>query len=217
MTREEAIKELEILKEDYWDDDGYGHETKQYDNTMLALDMAIKALEQEPTTKNDLAQERYQDLIDYFGDKETAKTILEDKKEFKAWLERLRWNVKRVDELARELEQLKETTKNDLGVDCISRADVKRAITDVLQSDNCDYDLRDFLDDLVDIPSVTPQKCKVGRWIFVEGIKGKDNVEKCSCCGSHWKEAIIYRTDTQEYLRTRLLYCPNCGADMREV
>lgn len=48
MTREEAIKELEILKEEYWDDDGYGHETKQYDDTMLALDMAIKALEQEP-------------------------------------------------------------------------------------------------------------------------------------------------------------------------
>lgn len=48
MTSEEAIKELEILKEDYWEDDGYGHKTKQYDNTMLALDMAIKALEQEP-------------------------------------------------------------------------------------------------------------------------------------------------------------------------
>lgn len=47
MTREEAIKELEILKEEYWDDDGYGHETKQYDDTMLALDMAIQALEQE--------------------------------------------------------------------------------------------------------------------------------------------------------------------------
>ena len=50
MTREEAINELEILKENYWDDDGYGHETKQYDDTMLALDMAIKALEQEPQT-----------------------------------------------------------------------------------------------------------------------------------------------------------------------
>ena len=56
------------------------------------------------------------------------------------------------------------------------------------------------------------QKPKTGHWIFVEGIKGKDNVEKCSCCGSHWREAIIYRTDTQEYLRTRLLYCPNCGS-----
>ena len=48
MTREEVIEELKILKEDYWVDDGYGHETKQYDDTMFALDMAIKALEQEP-------------------------------------------------------------------------------------------------------------------------------------------------------------------------
>lgn len=51
LIREEAIEELKILKEDYWDDDGYGHETKQYDDTMLALDMAIQALEQEPTEK----------------------------------------------------------------------------------------------------------------------------------------------------------------------
>ena len=37
----------------------------------------------EPTTKNDLAQERYQDLIDHFGDETVAKTILESRKEFK--------------------------------------------------------------------------------------------------------------------------------------
>jgi hypothetical protein len=47
MTKEDAINELETLKQDYWDDDGYGHETKQYDDTMLALDMAIEALKQE--------------------------------------------------------------------------------------------------------------------------------------------------------------------------
>lgn len=69
---------------------------------------------EEPTAKNDIAQERYQDLIEYFGDEKVAKTILESKKEFKAWLERLRWNTKKVDELARELEQLKSTAKNDL-------------------------------------------------------------------------------------------------------
>ena len=48
MTREEAIEELEILKEEYWADDGYGHETEQYNNTMFALDMAIEVLKQEP-------------------------------------------------------------------------------------------------------------------------------------------------------------------------
>lgn len=66
-----------------------------------------------------IAQERYQDLIDYFGNEKMAKTILEDRKEFKAWLERVKWHVKRADELARELEQLKSTTKNDSRVEKI--------------------------------------------------------------------------------------------------
>lgn len=64
MTKEEAIKELEILKQDYWDDDGYGHETKQYDDTMLALDMAIEALNQRwiPVTER-LPEEGYSVLV----------------------------------------------------------------------------------------------------------------------------------------------------------
>ena len=45
MTREEAINELKILREEYWDDDAYGHETQQYDDTITAIDMAIKALD----------------------------------------------------------------------------------------------------------------------------------------------------------------------------
>lgn len=51
MTKEETIRELKILKENYWDDDGYGHETKQYDDTMSALNMAIKSLEQESVSR----------------------------------------------------------------------------------------------------------------------------------------------------------------------
>ena len=39
MTNKEAIKELKILREDYWN---------EYEDPMLAVDMAIKALEQEP-------------------------------------------------------------------------------------------------------------------------------------------------------------------------
>lgn len=67
-------------------------------------------------------------MIEYFSDEKVAKTILESRKQFKAWLERLRWNVKRADELAEELDQIKEATKNNLAVDCISRADVNRII-----------------------------------------------------------------------------------------
>ena len=52
MTREEkeAIEELKILKEDYWEDDGYGYATAECQKAITALDMAIKALEQEPIT-----------------------------------------------------------------------------------------------------------------------------------------------------------------------
>jgi hypothetical protein len=67
MTREEAIKELKIIREDYWDDDGYGHETKQYDDTMLALDMAIKALEEksyEDTISREQAIDAVADLFE---------------------------------------------------------------------------------------------------------------------------------------------------------
>lgn len=131
----------------------------------------------EQTTKNDIAQERYQDLIEYFGDEKVAKTILESKKEFKAWLERLRWNVKRADELARELEQIKSTTKNNLGVDCISRAQTQteiemNAFRYTLAKEHGGMGEVEWnshlisIDDAVDIirnmPSVTPQE---PRWI----------------------------------------------------
>lgn len=47
MTNKEAIEKLKILKEDYWNDDGYGKESQLYDDTALALDMAIKALKEQ--------------------------------------------------------------------------------------------------------------------------------------------------------------------------
>ncbi len=102
-------------------------------------------------TNNDLAQERYQDLIEYFGDEKVAKIILGNRGQFKAWLERLRWHVKRANELARELEQLKGTTNNDLGVDCISRADAIRVASGYCHPSN-------VAKELAKLPSVTPQE-----------------------------------------------------------
>ena len=138
------------------------HMDLEYKNAKI--DFHCRPLEQEPTTKNDLAQERYQDLIEYFGEEKVAKTILESRKEFKAWLERLRWHVKRADELARELEQLKGTTKNDLGVDAVSR---KAVINQIFYStdNNGDVVLGSALRErIARLPSVTPQE---PRWIPV--------------------------------------------------
>lgn len=173
---------------------------------------AIKALEQEPTTKNDCAQERYQDLIEHFGDEKVAKTILESRKEFKTWLERLKWNVKRVDELGRELEQIKGTTKNDLGVDWERYKDVDGnslddLILEVLQNNfDCGntygYKVADEIIGL--LPSVTPQEPKTGHWISTE-TKGVRYAfwcrYKCSLCGG---------------LSDRTNFCPNCGCRMVE-
>lgn len=76
-----------------------------------AIEMAIKALEQPDRN----AQERYEDLCEYFKDcSDKGMGILGDRKEFKAWLERLHWHVVRCDELGRELEKLK-SAQPDLG------------------------------------------------------------------------------------------------------
>ena len=174
-----------------------------------------EALEQEPTTKNDIAQERYQDLIEYFGDEKVAKTILESRKEFKAWLERLRWNVKRADELARELEQIKSITKNDLGVDCIDRTQLLKAMDTwdkfgyttrygLERLDKADKGFVPYVkyEDMVNcvkgMPQVTPQP-KTGHWIPTHG-----NV-KCSVCGSV--------KDSREVGKSTH-YCSFCGAKM---
>lgn len=99
MTREEAIRIISLFREE-WD-------TCSKTPNARALDMAIEALKQWPCN-NRLAIERLQDLVDFFGDKDIAKEILEDREEFIKWLDRMKRNVGKVDELARELEQWKE-------------------------------------------------------------------------------------------------------------
>ena len=74
MTREEAIEELKGLKYDAY-----------YDEEKEALDMAIEALEQEPTTKNDLA-------VDCISRKSVI-TIIQNH-----W-----WNCRDIDKLVNDL------------------------------------------------------------------------------------------------------------------
>ncbi len=80
--------------------------------------------------------------------------------------------------------------ENDLGIDCISRADVLQILLDY------DYANENALviKDIKALPSVTPQPRK-GHWV--------DN--KCTNCGY----------EVQPWNNTN--YCPNCGADMKEV
>lgn len=89
------------------------------------------------------------------------------------------------------------TTKNDLGVDAISRANVRSLICKIDRkymfglSGKAFQDLYKGIDDM---PSVTPQEPKTGHWI------DSSNGWMCSECN---KDNTF---DTN--------YCPNCGAKM---
>lgn len=89
----------------------------------------VEAAEVPDEQPDQNAQERYEDLCEYFKDcTDKGMGILGDRKEFKAWLERLHWHVVKCDELGRELEKLqfaqpeKRTDKRTetQACDCIS-------------------------------------------------------------------------------------------------
>lgn len=199
MTREEAIIYLKSA------DVTVGQEIKT--KTAEALEMAIKTLEQEPTTKNDLAQERYQDLIEYFGGEDI---VLKDRKEFKAWLERVKWHVKRADELARELEQIKGTTKENLGVDAVSRDEVCRYVAEFVNHEFSTREEEELIDNIITgiehLPSVTPQEPRKGHWIESMPGGAEEWCYKCSEC-NFWKYKKTINL-------SKFNFCPNCGVKM---
>jgi len=63
----------------------------------------LEALEQQPC--EDIAQERYKDLCEYFGG---AKDILKSREDFNAWLERIKWHIRKAEELYEKYEYKKE-------------------------------------------------------------------------------------------------------------
>lgn len=194
MTREEAIARIRDHK--------IIHKMNEPRAIYIseALDMAIKALEQEP--KTDIALERYKDLQDYFSDENIAKAVLENQTEFKAWLERLHWNTKKVDELARKLEALEQEPKTDV-LDKI-RAEIEEKYYEcdickwVEEKNEDDTDISDYsqvgtIQGILQIIDKYKQtEPRTGRWIREIGY------DICSECGSH---TIAGRK-----------YCPECGS-----
>ena len=99
------------------------------------------------------------------------------------------------------------TTKNDLGVDCISRADALDCV-------NWGYNFSDIYKKINELPSITPQEPKTGHWIDKQHLLSMCSAE-CSECK---KRASGYIVDNGFSLEYKFYdYCPNCGADMREV
>ena len=112
--------------------------------------------------------------------------------------------------------EYERTTKNDLGVDAVSRqallnATVKKSSiwNHITNSEG------DNLEAIVSkLPSVTPQEPKTGRWIghreHCENLgvmpSGLGCYEWCSNCDCG--------IDVREWHRNNYNYCPNCGAKM---
>ena len=95
------------------------------------------------------------------------------------------------------------TTKNDLGVDCISREQAKAAIRDKFKDLPLRVEINTILNEL---PSVILQKPKTGHWI--DDISLGYHISICSNCDwrGHGDTCLIYKPK----------YCPNCGAKMSE-
>ena len=164
MTREDAIailkhKVLACLRGTKWGE---------------ALEMAIKALEQEPTTK---IEESNFSQDQYLADIQSAYDCGY------------------------------EQAKNNLAVDCISRADALDCV-------NWGYNFSDIYKKINELPSITPQEPKTGHWIDKQHLLSMCSAE-CSECK---KRASGYIVDNGFSLEYKFYdYCPNCGADMREV
>ena len=96
------------------------------------------------------------------------------------------------------------TTKNNLGVDLISRAEMLK-YQEYLHGKMSNEENHKLWEFIKELPSVTPQEPKTGHWIntgdYYTGAYGTIDYVECSCC--HYES--LEEGD----------FCPNCGADMR--
>ena len=118
------------------------------------------------------------------------------------------------------------TTKNDLGVDCVSRADAIKAMQDKakkLKNEDTINGLCGAVAILFDMPSVTSQPRK-GHWKLVQ--RGKAIDVCCSNCEAVRIKGYAYNYTIDELNKedinecfgsAEMRFCPNCGSDNREV
>jgi len=116
-----------------------------------------------------------------------------------------------------EIEEQESTTKNDLGVDLISRADAIKAMQNKakkLKNEDTINGLCGAVAILYEMPSVTPQEPKTGHWIVQPSNKEQDERDfiwwKCSECGQ-----VIY-SETEKDKKEFHAFCGRCGAKMVE-
>lgn len=110
------------------------------------------------------------------------------------------------------MEYKEPTTKNDLGVDAVSRAEVLKLMQDNWHTHNGDWAMQESMDDIRALPPVTPQEPKTGRWITWKEAGNEIPSERrfeCSVC----HDAAQTLCNGLDLLSA---YCPNCGCRMIE-
>ena len=193
MTNEEAI---EIIKQDI---------PCEHDTDLIeALDVAIKALEQQPCEDMPcISAEEMQKCKDIVK-KYTSKQYLSDTVSRGAF-EQVMWErdvaIGQLKELGYGLGQKVEACD-----DAVSR----EAVIEILENYGCTNREGLIFKDIQALPPVTPQQ-KYGKWILADE-QNKEDVEndnyrficsECQCSDIHAKGAIVP-------------YCWKCGAKMQE-
>ena len=119
----------------------------------------------------------------------------------------------------------KPTTKNDLGVDCIDRAELLKAMDtwdkfgysaryglERLDKDDKGYVPYVHYDDMVicvkGMPSVIPQEPKIGRWI------DKTHTSGCGITFIKFECSNCHKKIFDDMNVFAFNYCPLCGAKM---
>jgi len=108
--------------------------------------------------------------------------------------------------------EYKEPTTNDLEVDCISRKRVLEWLENATD-DSIEHAIDSHLEF---IPSITPIRPK-GHWISHREHCENLGVMPSGLGAYEWCSNCDCGIDVREWHRNHYNFCPNCGADMREV
>jgi hypothetical protein len=178
MTNEEAIKELKIIREDYWD---------EYSDTMPALDMAIKALEQQSEDAISRA-ETVQFLTNHSSDFEDVKIRMA----FQAASSLVNnpHNLPPVQPKHNPDEWCHDCKEYDHDKHCCPRYNgvIRKTVEEIKQP-----------------------KIRTGHWIKYGIPRCGEQHYKCTLCGYYINFGQWGELYTKEFK-----YCPNCGCRMVE-
>ena len=220
MTREEAIVVLKAFMDNPLFSDVHRatfsiaiHDIKQrhewdINNLILVNKDNYEPLEQEPTTKNDLALIHTEGLDEGIRCAMCTNSMKSDRgcdggcvvnnAMYKEVMDVIENHIVDTDKM------VEPTTKNNLGVDCISREQAKEAIRDKFKDLPSRVEINTILNEL---PSVTPQGLKTGHWI--EPTFDMIHNHVCGSCEFICSSCNKIAVDEYDY-------CPNCGARMVE-